>query len=318
MAISFPSITHTHPRVRLRRSSRARKCPICQGDGCGQAEGITLCWRVESDKQANSGAWIHRDETQARPFVWTPPEIPLAPIERRNAVYSGLLELCTLTDPHKTHLESTRHLSSAAIWRAQFRTVPNRMTGDAIATQLAKRWEMKGVPGFWRKDGRWVMSFAGKAGFYIPIRNAVGQIEALQIRCDYGKPKYLLVSSRDLPDGVSSGAPAHFTKLKGETAIITEGALKAEVIAELLQAPVIGLVAVGTFPDSFGQSLKRLCPYLRRVAIAFDADWRTNDKVQMQMKRLSESLKAANFAVEIRTWPAELGKGYDDYLMGGQ
>lgn len=318
MTIAFPSSNHGHTRARLRRSNRARKCPICQGQGCGQSPGITLCWRVQSDKQAKSGAYIHTDTTAAGPAVWTPPEVPLASIERRHAVYSALLEMCDLSASHRHHLESVRHLPPTAIWRAQFRTVPNRMTGDAIASHLASRWELKGVPGFWRKDGRWVLSFAGKAGFYIPLRNATGQIEALQIRADFGKPKYLLVSSRDLPDGVSSGAPAHFTHLKGESAVITEGGLKAEVIAEKLQTFVIGLVAVGTFPDSFGQQLKRICPYLRRVAIAFDADWRTNEMVMGQMRRLAESLKAAGLAVEVRTWPAEQGKGYDDYLKAGK
>ena len=311
-------------RERLRRSSLANRCPICDGTGCGQSEGFVLCFRVQdgSIKQANSGAWLHTNINVERVPFERRIETPLASIERRNLVYATMLDALSLNQKHGEHLANARRLSNATIIKAGFRSVPNRFRGDAIAAALSHRFELKGVPGFWRKAGQWVMRFAGCDGFYIPIRNAVGQIEALQIRSFRGDSKYLLVSSSDLPDGVSSGAPAHFTGHPCATVIVTEGALKAEVIAEAKRRRnesdyTIGLVAVGSFSDSFGSNLRRICPFIRTVELAFDADWRTNDKVQMQMRRLAASVKGAGLALKVLTWKSE-AKGFDDELLRGE
>lgn len=247
------------------------------------------------------------------------PIVPLASIERRDAVYSALLQSLNLNQSHGEHLANDRRLSERTILKAGFRSVPSRMLGDALAAQLASKWELKGVPGFWKKDGRWCLRFAGANGFFIPIRNAVSQIEALQIRAFQGQSKYLLVSSIELPDGVSSGAPHHWTGHPCATVIVTEGALKAEVIAEAKRRRnepdyVIGLVSVSTFEDSFGANLKRICPFVQTVQIAFDSDWRTNEKVKAQMKRFADSIRSAGLRLQVLTW--ESGeKGYDDLLV---
>lgn len=306
-------------RTKLKRSGGKRVCPICEKDGCGQGDGIVLCWRVQEGaaKQAVSGAWVHKIEGAIAPVEYRPRfETPLAAIERRHAVYSALLQSLTLNPAHRLHLVQERRLSFPAITHAEFRSVPARTVGDALADQLALQWELKGVPGFWRKDGRWVLRFAGMDGFYIPIRNHAGQIEALQIRTmnsDVKGKRYLLVSSDGLTDGVSTNAPAHFTRFQSNELFITEGALKAEIIADQLKHPVVGLVAVGTFQESFGLKLKQQRPDVRTVRIAFDSDWRTNEKVQKQMARLAESLKRGGFAVKVEQW--EGAKGFDDYLL---
>lgn len=308
-------------KEKLRRSSLKKPCPICSKDGCGQGGGIVVCWRVQdgSIKQAENGAWVHTHINATPHLVQRRIETPLASIERRNAVYSAVLASLSLSQKHGEHLANERRLSKATIIRAGFRTVPSWMLGDAIAAELSKKWELKGVPGFWRKEGKWVLRFAGVDGFFISIRNAVGQIEALQIRAFSGESKYLLVSSNELTDGVSSGAPHHWTGHKSETVIVTEGALKAEVIAEAKRRRneadfVIGLVSVSTFEESFGANLRRICPFIKTVQLAFDADWRTNEKVQKQMQRLANSIKAAGLKLQVLRWESE-AKGFDDELL---
>ncbi len=308
---------------RLRRSSRAVPCPVCGGQGCGQSATRVLCFRVEegSTRQARSGAWLH-SELKIGVLVAPRIEIPTASIERRDAVYSELLKNLTLTERHFQHLANERRLSDLTIRKAGFRSVPSQQLGDALAAQLSGFRELKGVPGFWKKDGRWCLRFAGTNGIFIPIRNAAGQIEALQIRAFQGRSKYLLVSSSELPDGVSSGAPHHFTGQPCATVIVTEGALKAEVIAEAKRRRnepdyVIGLVSVSTFEDSFGANLKRICPFIRAVQLAFDSDWRTNEKVQAQMRRFADSIRSAGLRLQVLAWESE-EKGYDDLLLGGE
>jgi DNA primase len=322
MTISFPS--RSNRRVKLRRSSHVRKCPVCGGEGCGQGDGLTLCFRVQSDKQAASGAWIHRGEASPQLTARDPHLEPLrASIERRDAVYSAMLAVLPLYARHADHLRNERRFSQATIDAIQFRSVPNRDSGDWLAGQLAKNSDLRGIPGFWRRYEQWVMAMAGCAGFFIPIRNLAGQIEALQIRLDHGKPKYLLFSSTDKPEGCNSGTPVHFARVHRDvrSIIVTEGALKAEVIAEQMNAPVIGLVAVGTFPDSFGVQLGRELPNLEQVLIAYDrpefeASDRARANTAQQLERLKRSIDRAGLKSEALTW--EGVKGLDDYLLMGR
>lgn len=304
---------------RLKRAGGRRKCNVCGQDGCGIGEGITLCWRVESGMQAKSGAWIHRDPNASpvQPIVYAPPVI--ADIERRHAVYSALLERLPLLASHADHLMTARGLSDDTITREAYASMPTRAEGDAIAASLAKDFNLEHVPGFWKRYERWVMRFPGLSGIVIPLRDHIGRVQALQIRRDQAEQgsRYLMFSSADLPSGASCGGPAHYCRpyLAHQEVIITEGALKAAIASEYLKACVVGLVAVGTFSDAIGRALVRDLGNVGRATIAYDADWRTNDKVRYQMRRLHDALRAAEIPVRIAIWNPEDGKGIDDYLL---
>ncbi len=155
-------------------------------------------------------------------------------------------------------------------------------------------------------------------GIFIPIRDVRGRIQALQIRRDEGTPRYLWLSSRGRPKGASSGTPIHFTeshKLRtASEVLITEGALKADVISYLTSSPVIGVAGVSTFSADFAANLRESLPNLRRVAIAYDKDLIEKNEVYGALMRLTAQLEQARFQVRIRTWPGP-AKGYDDYLL---
>ena len=51
---------------------------------------------------------------------------------------------------------------------------------DKIAAQLSPRYDLNNVPGFYFRDGSW--RFCAYSGLLIPIRNASGQIQGIQIR----------------------------------------------------------------------------------------------------------------------------------------
>jgi hypothetical protein len=284
---------------------------------------MTLCWRVESGKQAKSGAWIHGTEGEHFERRVARIEAPRADIERRHAVYSALLSQLELQSEHADHLAETRHLSEATIINQGFASVPDYSLGHRIVDAIAKDFDLTHVPGFWQKDGEWKLRFLNIHGFYIPIRDTEGRIEALQIRRDNGPEKhsrYLLLSSdpSEFPQGANSGAPIHYARTdRQETVIITEGALKANICADLLSVCMIGFVAAGTFPFSIGWNLRRDLPGIRKLAIAYDADWRTNQKVRHHLSRLTESLSAAGYDARRLEWPLEQGKGLDDYLING-
>ena len=96
-----------------------------------------------------------------------------------------------------------------------------------------------------------------------------------------------------------------------------EGALKADIVAELLDVCTIGLVAVGAFTDRIGWEIRENIPWLRRILIAYDADWKVNIKVYQQLQRLTYALSRAGLAARVLSWPIKQGKGIDDYLING-
>lgn len=143
----------------------------------------------------------------------------------------------------------------------------------------------KRVPGFFRLGDSWF--FRADPGMLIPTRNSAGEIVGLQVRKDSGNLRYMTVSSKGLPEGVSekisrlhfplgnaeigSGAPVYFT----------EGPLKADVALELLREPAIFIACQGVnnrseLPDIFAKLHKAGVTAVRN---ALDMDKITNPHV---------------------------------------
>src|SRR5262245_28366016 len=130
---------------KLKRANLRTPCPVCQGGGCGLAEGLTLCWRVSSDKQARSGAWIHISESARSRKRYIPRlarMAPLAPIERRDAVYSALLERLPLYQIHADQLTNRRRLSDTTIAAEGFASVPPVAFAQPLVEELAAKFDL--------------------------------------------------------------------------------------------------------------------------------------------------------------------------------
>jgi hypothetical protein len=114
-----------------------------------------------------------------------------------------------------------------------------------MIARFAARFDLHGVPGFYREAKEWQLNISDwQAGYFIPVRDLAGRIQALQIRRDDGAPRYCWLSSSNKPDGTTSSAPLHFAaphRLESGSVIITEGALKSEVIAQFSDSAVIAL-----------------------------------------------------------------------------
>lgn len=307
---------------KLRHVTAKDPCPVCdKPDWCSVSENgeVVICMRVSdgAHKATKNGGWTHLMATPERRTRYIAPLRIIAPASRRHVVYTALLERLPLAPHHWGHLEGYRLLSEETITRCQFATVPARNQGDRLAAEIGREFDLENVPGFFWKENKPCLRFAGVPGFYIPLRDHEGKISALQIRRDAADAdkRYLLVSSNDLTGGASSGAPPHFARpwQVRDAILITEGALKAEVIAEDLQQPVCGLVAVGTFTDRFGWQLRDKFPKLTRAAIAYDQE--DNEATARQKERLIKALEDAGLEVEVFEWPAEQGKGLDDFLI---
>lgn len=317
---------HHSPLVSVHRLRIA--CPVCgHRDNCAVTEDRTraYCRRVRSDYQGRDGGWLHILDDVApppsRPIVTpAPPLPPLADRRIRSDIYTALLLSLPLLTPHHEDLRR-RGLTDEAIRCGMFRSTPTESEAREIISNL--NCDFEGIPGFYRDLCGYCMVKTWP-GFFIPVRDRAGLIQALQVRRDHvgnnGDARYIWFSSGRYSTGVSSGAPVHIQNPERITetgrAIITEGALKAFIAAQFLSPDEGGIIAfagVSTFREGLGQQLKEAWPKLSHIAVAFDADWQTKKEVMAQLRRLIQTLKASFESVEVMEWENE--KGLDDFLI---
>jgi len=177
---------------------------------------------------------------------------------------------------------------------------------------------LSGVPGFHKGEEKWAMTHI-PSGILIPIRNCTNQICGLQIRLDdfVKGGRYIWFSSAKYSSGTSSGSPLHWVKPEllatHSDLLVTEGALKANVISHFLNVPVVAAAGVRSFGTNFANSLKGAYPNIT-VIICFDADWRSKEEVRNALRALRSQFSKAGLDWRVRSWTSEY-KGYDDYLL---
>jgi hypothetical protein len=330
------------------------KCPVCgKPDNCAVSEDRTraFCRRVASPHQGRDGGWLHILEDRrhlttsqratiagkianlkdgqtksAAPNGAAEP-VSVADEARRHSVYTALLHELQLSPADYASLRA-RGLNDEAIEGGQFKSTPTKDEAAAITRVLANTHDLARVPGFYQANSTPRLVWMD-TGIIIPARGHQARIRALMYRRTHARKdenfgKYIWLSSAEDRDGrpreagASSGAPCHFANAHmmkdAEAVTLTEGALKAEIAASLLNQPVIGN-APSCFGADFAANLKKDFPQLKTVFVAFDMDFKRNDCVKGALFRLVEQLEKARFCVRVRTWP-DRWKGIDDYLLG--
>ena len=310
----------------MKRVTRRHPCQICSAPkwcSTSDDEGIAICMRIPDGaiKESANGGYIHRlKESASLPTTHSPQPQPiavLAPIERCHAIHEAMLERLPLSGSHADGLLE-RGLDDWQIAKNLYATVPTAQFADDVVNELAREFDLQSVPGFYREQGRWRLNISSyHTGFFVPYREQHGRIQALQIRRDKGESRYLWLSSAGKPDGASSGAPLHFARphraITTSEVILTEGALKADIIANRIDEAVIAAAGVDLFPRDFGEWLRRKLPHVQAVAIAFDSDWQTKAQVKRAMIKLAASLETAGIEWDSLEWSD--AKGLDDFLM---
>ena len=236
-------------------------------------------------------------EQRKKPQPPPPPveEEKLAPLAVRDATYRALLSLTNLHERHRRDLLA-RGLTTEQIKKNCYRSMPSDL--KAIAVKLLRMGcTLENVPGFYKdKTGEWTIMFTGP-GILIPQRNSRGQIQGFQIRLDQtlpDGPRYISLSSRDRDGGAPAHAYVHFrlgARGIGEV-VLTEGALKADVICALSGYSVISVPGVNSqkyLPGAFRTLLSR---GMKKIRIAYDMDSDTNEHVQAAKDKLVATLNA--------------------------
>lgn len=186
------------------------------------------------------------------------------------------------------------------------------IAGLVLAGEMQKRGiSPKGVPGAFKLGTRWC--FILREGMLIPTRNRKGQVVALQTRTDTGDLRYLTMSASGLPYGVEKDiSRTHFplgnAKLStNPEVLITEGPLKADVIACLYGKPVylMAIHGVSNTKELNGIFRDLVIAGVNRLGNAFDMDKLCNVHVRDSSKALNEIARNAGLSVYQKCWDLE-------------
>jgi conjugative relaxase-like TrwC/TraI family protein len=342
------------PQPKLIEVTRSDPCRICKKKKwCSRREtdrNFVICKNVESDHPAKNGkGWVHildgDSSSRAPQTMQVKVEVTQyerADISRRNEINNRLLSVLRLNDRDRRNL-IRRGLDEATIEKNGYKSVPTTLALEGVMRHF-KAEDLRGIPGFFRQGERWRLNIGEwvskkddvthsfHQGFVVPVRDPEDRIVGLQIRrveVKTDEPRYIWLSSSKKEEGTSSGAPIHYRNIEqarttGQV-ILTEGALKADVAAYLLndKYAVIAVAGVSAFSDDFARQLREQIPELRQVVIAFDADAGRKKEVRDALERLRGSqeepnkgiLQKAGLAVRELRWEESQGKGIDDYLI---
>jgi hypothetical protein len=290
--------------------------------GFSRDEGTSICMRISAGSRglSRNGGNIHVHPEipfiTIRPRIQRPmsQSIPLASLEIRDAVFRELIRISPASNYRHELVTCPGGLLSrglleehATSYGALPRTKRERAVLAAILNDyVSARFPayaqshsgagVVGVPGFWQELSG-VIHIWKRRNYLMPLlivpyKDANGLIQACQIRLhakdiSSHEKRYCWLSSPLERHGTSSGTPIHFTFVKdelapGETVIITEGALKADIVVRF--RPDARVIATSGVTCSHSELVKATRPYT--ALIAFDADYRTNPAVCRQLARL--------------------------------
>lgn len=197
------------PDVEYRQASggnlRLNKCPFCGGKKayinpnpivngfkchsgkCNKVFGFMEMYRALSGQMdaryPDVVAFLNGVLPEAKPYEQIKPKVheeERAPLADRHKVYSRLLELLTLDEDDKESLMK-RGLTEEQIKELGYKTCPEReKIAEIVRTLEQEGFELKGIPGFYKRYGKYTMMLAN--GFFIPFRSFKGYIQGMQIR----------------------------------------------------------------------------------------------------------------------------------------
>jgi hypothetical protein len=340
---------------RVTKLRRCRVCGKPDWCGYSNDEQTSICMRVSTGANGtsrNGGNIFHHNRLflVASPRIATKqaqPTIEIAPIEIRNAVYQELVrrspavKYCSqLIEGPNGLLSRGMHESDALNYGA---LPPTKKQRSDLAYTLNNFLKVRfpefnvrsthpaiiGVPGFW-KDEAGNLQLGNSRDYsspllVIPYRDDQGRIQACQLRLHrndlrIGEKRYRWLACPSSFRGASSGTPIHFTfkstdLTPGNPVIITEGALKADVLVSL--RPKARVIAMSGVSCSHAEIIEAARPC--NVLIAFDADYRTNPAVARQLAHLIAvreqdiTIHRLKVTTRIVTW--QRYKGIDDAVL---
>ena len=248
-------------------------------------------------------------------------EVEKATVAEIDRCYKSMLGFLTLNPKHRQNLLN-RGLTDKEIDSIGYKSVPLDLSYKM--PNLLREYGIKviGIPGFYTdKNGSPRLNIHEcMAGFFVPVRNSIGQIRAMQIRLDTpleGKRKYMWLSSSERNGGCSSNSPIDVCgDVRNSTAIyITEGPLKGQIAHALSGKPFLSIAGVSQIKE-----LERAFKCIQKngkckiIVDTLDMDDDTNEHVRQAHIELAWLAEKYGFTPKRFLWDRKY-KGIDDYLL---
>lgn len=295
-------------------------CPSDKTDPMGRYIHYFLDDTSQVDKASPSTIDLTKDEKASTEKIMQDEILTPDRVRFLHQAYSAFLAELTLDETHKANLLN-RGLAEEAIVKNGYKSVPTYDTRFEVGKCMEPFLQIGSIPGFYLEEGKWCLA-STFPGFYVPYRDLNGNIGGLQIRRDDGyKPRYMWLSSNDKQKGASSGVPVHFANpeivWQTETVYLTEGGLKADIIAERNGEAVVATAGVNVVnPEKVEQAIYAAFPNVETIIIAYDMDFTEKVEVRKALERLVEHLHNSKKAeVKVLYWDPSVGKGLDDVLV---
>jgi len=322
------------------RVSRREPCALCgSATYCLRFDdGSVFCKDVGEPWQWTDhflGGYLHHDQVHSQRLgapqrTAAPPSIAAAPPEIQHAVYADLLAWCPLTDAHRTLLTGPGHgLTNEEA--ARYGSIRGDSSGQrALLHRLIDTHgtgALLGTPGFYLTEQSRV-SFVVDAGILMSRRDMHGRITGIQVRTDNpdATTRYVWASSTRY-DGPSCGASAHIARPRtpdpGRRHMVgvVEGIKKADILAQRLGYPFVGIAGVGTVAaaETALDEMAWRDSALDVCLIAFDRDTKPTaiKAVARARRRLARAAIARGYAVRVAVWSPDVAKGPDDLIIAG-
>lgn len=266
---------------------------------------------------------------QEQPEIKNPPkrlqESTLAEIPVIHQTLTALLGMLRLSEQHREHLRVIRGLTDEEIDRLGYKsTPPFYMCKPLTDRLLSQGYTIKGVPGFYQKNGQWTVCFSTiLAGILIPVRGIDGLLRGCQIRLDTPLKndkatdkegaKYVWLSSAGKPMGISSGSPVHYVgEPNARVVYLTEGILKADIAHILMNRTFVGIAGISNTAQ-----LDLLLAYLAKngtqvIVAAPDIDRYRNINVSRNVTKIAFMVKQHGMDFRMLFWNPNY-KGIDDW-----
>lgn len=159
----------------------------CHSGKCGKTLGFMAMYKElsgqEDARYPDVVAFLDGVLPEVKPHEKELPKVheeERAPLANRHEVYSKLLELLTLDEDDKESLLK-RGLTEEQIEKLGYKSCPSReQIPEVIKALESEGLTLKGIPGFYKRFGKYTMMLA--SGFFVPFRNMNGQIQGMQIR----------------------------------------------------------------------------------------------------------------------------------------
>lgn len=254
-------------------------------------------------------------------------ESTLAEIPVIHNTLTALLGMLRLSEQHREHLRVKRGLTDEEIERLGYKSTPPFYMCKPLTDRLISQgYTIKGVPGFYQKNGQWTVCFSTiLAGILIPVRGVDGLLRGCQIRLDTPLKddkstdkegaKYVWLSSSGKPMGTSSGSPVHYVgEPNARVVYLTEGILKADIAHILMNRTFAGVAGISNTAQ-----LDLLLTYLaengtQTIIAAPDIDRFRNKNVCLGVSKIGVMVRRHGLDFRMLFWNPNY-KGIDDWQL---